>query len=177
MNRLWLLLVLAPLTAFAGDHSRVYVTWAGAEPDKGASAWYIKRHVDRDAVFEVVPHGSLTEHGTAFDTPYARFRRIHNASTLETLLREYPSNDPTIQKLAQLTHDIEINLWRPKQFPASVALEARIKDIDSRFGGTGVPMDCFIEFFDRVYAWLAAGTLAAEAPAAPRICRPDGKDP
>jgi hypothetical protein len=100
--------------ALSADGAHLYVTWSGSEPDKGASAWYIKRYIDRDAIFEVQPPGSLVDRGTPFDTPLARYRRVHNASTLETLLRDHPSGDPVIQKLALLTHDIEINLWQPK---------------------------------------------------------------
>src|ERR1700730_17941194 len=29
----------------AADPSHLYVTWSGLEPDKAASAWYIKRYV------------------------------------------------------------------------------------------------------------------------------------
>jgi hypothetical protein len=155
----------------AGDLPHLYVTWAGTEPDKGASAWYIKRHINPRAVFEVQPHGSMVERGTAFDTPFARYRRIHNASTMETLLREHPSSDPVVKKLALLTHDIEINLWQPKQYPESRVVEARVKELDATFGGH-VPMECFVAFFDNVYQWLEAQRADAESLKTPQSCRP-----
>lgn len=154
----------------AADASNLYVTWAGTEPDKGASAWYIKRHIDPDAVFEVQPQGSRVERGTAFDTPFARYRRIHNASTLETLLREHPSSDPVVKRLALLTHDIEINLWQPKRHPESRVVEARVKELDATFDGR-VPMECFVAFFDNVYRWLEARQTDAESLKTPPSCR------
>ena len=164
-----------PAVSSAADQTHLYVTWAGSEPDKGASAWYIKRHVDRNAVFEVHAHGSIIDRGIAFDTPFARYRRIHNASTMETLLREHPTSDPAIQKMARLTHDIEINLWRPRQFPESHVLEGRIKEIDAHFGGAGIPIDCFIPFFDGVYRWLAATTPQSAGPPIPSVCMGEQK--
>ena len=140
--------------ARADDSTHIYVTWAGAEPDKGASAWFIKRYVDHDAVFRVVPQGSLVDAGTPFDVPQGRYRRVHNASTLETLLRDHPSQDLVVQRLGNLMHDIEINQWRPKVFAESQILEARVKNIDEEIGQGGIPMECFIPFFDGVYQWL-----------------------
>jgi hypothetical protein len=163
---------LFPRASVADDRSHLYATWEGSEPDKGASAWYIKRHIDPKAVFETHPHGSMVDRGTAFDTPFARYRRIHNASTLETLLQEHPSGDPAIRKLARLTHDIEINLWRPKLHPESAVLEARVREIDAGYGGAGVPMDCFIAFFDGVYRWLASTAQEPARLVIPPICRP-----
>jgi len=152
--------------------SHLYVTWIGAEPDKGASAWYIKRHVDPQAIFQTAPEGYLFESGTVFDAPQGHYRRIQNASTLETLLRDYPSSDPIIAKLGLLMHDIEINIWQPKRFPESLAIESRVKEIGTAYGDKGIPMSCFIAFFDGVESWLRAGRTSTDLIPRPSACIP-----
>jgi hypothetical protein len=138
----------------AADPSHLYVTWSGLEPDKAASAWYIKRYVDPQAVFEIRPQGFLFDAGTPFDTPQARYRRTQSASTLESLLRDHPSADPAIVKLGQLMHDIEINIWQPKRFAQSAVIESRVRQLNGVAGGEAASIGCLIELFDGVYAWL-----------------------
>jgi hypothetical protein len=76
----------------------LYVTWAGAEPDKGASMWLIKRYVSPNAEIRLIPVDTSPASGTAFDIPQARYRRTHRESTFESLLRDYPINDPIVEK-------------------------------------------------------------------------------
>ena len=169
--RQWTLLPLVlGLALGAPAVASVYATWAGAEPDKGACAWYIKRVIDPQARFVVVEHGAPLPEGTAFDVPQSKFRRTHNASSFQNLLRAHPSEDPVVQKLAALTHDVEINLWRPKVHAETWALEQRVREIDARFDPAPVPMACFVAFFDNVYAWLEAGESDAASLAIPVSC-------
>ena len=151
----WVVVTCLPeFSVQAADHSHLYVTWSGLEPDKAASAWYIKRYVDPQAVFEIRPQGFLFDAGIPFDTPQARYRRTQSASTLESLLRDHPSDDPAILKLGQLMHDIEINIWQPKRFPESAVIESRVTQLNGVAGGEGAPIECLIELFDGVYVWL-----------------------
>jgi len=156
--------------ARSAGSSHLYVTWDGAEPDKGASAWYIKRYIDPQAIFQTAPQGYLFDSGTVFDAPQGRYRRVQNASTLETLLRDHPSGDPIIVKLGLLMHDIEINIWQPKRFPESIAIESRVKEMGATYGDKGIPMSCFIAFFDGVDSWLRAQRIAPELIPIPPAC-------
>lgn len=150
----------------------VYVTWAGAEPDKGASLWYLVRHVTPRARIRVVPNGTLElGEGIPVDTPQADYRRTHQLSTLESILHDHPSSDRTILYLAALMHDIEINLWRPKRFPESLPIEHTVQDIAAGFPDGSIPPACFIAFFDGVHEWLQA-KIRTEAPPVPGVCDP-----
>ena len=60
---IFLFLFLHPLAA----NSQIYITWQGLEPDKLASLWLIKRFVDQEAEFKLVPKGSLIKDGIPFD--------------------------------------------------------------------------------------------------------------
>jgi hypothetical protein len=150
----------------------VFVTWAGSEPDKGASLWYLVRHVSPGARIRVVPAGTMDlGEGTAVDTPLAKYRRTHQLATLETILLDHPTQDPIIQHLAAIMHDIEINLWRPKRYPESAPLERTLLGIGARYPENSVPTTCFLAFFDGVHSWLAA-TPRAETPPVPAVCDP-----
>lgn len=133
------------------------MTWEGVEPDKGASMWLILRHIDLDARIQVVPYESPLVSGTPFDVPQAKYRRTHNASTFESLLSEYPSADPVIQRMGRLMHDIEINLWRPKVFTESVIIEKITQAIAEGSPNGHISLPCFVSFFDDVYSWLKSG--------------------
>jgi hypothetical protein len=162
-------LLVASWSSFADDR-HLYVTWEGAEPDKGAAAWYIKRHLDPQAVFVVRPQGVLFDSGIVFDAPQGRYRRTQSTSTLESLLRDYPSSDPTIRRLGELMHDIEINIWMPKKHPESTVIESRLLAIDTAHGNHGLPIGCLIDFFDNIYAWLKVIPHPAEAIMTPGSC-------
>jgi hypothetical protein len=138
----------------ATDPSHLYVTWSGLEPDKAASAWYIKRYVDPQAIFEIRPQGFLFDAGIPFDTPQGRYRRTQSASTLESLLHDHPSADPAIIKLGQLVHDIEVNSWQAKRFPESAVIESRVRQLNGVAGSETAAIECLIELFDGVYTWL-----------------------
>ncbi len=141
----------------AAEDGALYVTWEGAEPDKGASMWLILRRIDPQARIQVFPFESPLDSGIPFDVPQARHRRTHNTSTLESLLIEYPSDDPVIQKMGQLMHDIEINLWRPKRFPESLVIERTTKTIADRLPNGHISVTCFVALFDEIYSWLKSG--------------------
>ena len=140
----------------------LYVTWAGAEPDKGASMWLIKRYVSPNAEIRLIPVDTSPASGTAFDIPQARYRRTHRESTFESLLRDYPINDPFVEKIGQLMHDIEINLWRPKRFPESITIEAATKAIAEGYADHQIPVTCFVPLFDHIYTWLKSGHTEAD---------------
>jgi hypothetical protein len=167
-------LISVSRTNFA-DERHLYVSWEGAEPDKGAAAWYIKRHIDPLAVIQLGPPDTLFDSGIVFDTPQGRYRRTQNTSTLESLLRDYPSSDPIVRQIGDLMHDIEINIWMPKKYPESAIVESRLLAVDKARGNRGLPIGCLIEFFDNIYGWLKVKPHAADELMTPVSCAvPEG---
>lgn len=132
----------------------VYVTWEGSEPDRGASAWFIKRFVDIRAVFKTVPQNTPLPEGTAFDVPESRFQRSGRYSTFELLLNEYPVDDRAVKRIAMIIHDIEINTWQRKVATETPAVLVAMEKIRSGYGTVPVPLNCQIAFFDGIYARL-----------------------
>jgi hypothetical protein len=128
---------------------QVYSTWDVFEPDKCASIWLIKRHVDPGAVFRFYPRGEAIAEGIAFDTPDARFRRYHDRSTFETLLQHHNLDDPKARDLGRLMHDIEVNVWERKALGETREVEAALQ----RLLDDGTPermVALCLDYFDRL---------------------------
>jgi hypothetical protein len=117
--------LMAAAPAAGKDTTHLYTTGAIVEIDRCASAWLIKRYVDPEAKFKLIPDGALVTEGTAFDTPDARLSRNHHQSTFEVIKAVYKINDPRIDQLAMHVNDLEINYWGKKKSQRSqkIALE------------------------------------------------------
>jgi hypothetical protein len=171
-NHFFALGILPVLLAFSPNYvsaappvNKIWVTWKGAEPDKGASAWYLQRFVRRDIEFREVETGSLNlGPGTPFDVPQAELRRTHQRAVFEQLQLAYPVADDVARKLGNIIHDIEINLWRPKQYPESALIEtAAIEFAKTRADGS-IPLSCYVEWFELIYSKLKEEGALQAAP-------------
>ena len=138
--------------AFTPAQAEMYSTWENMEIDKCASAWLIKRFVDKQAVFRFVPKGELITQGIPFDVPEAQIRRYHNLSAFEYIVKKYQLTDPAVKKIARIIHDIEINYWGEKQIPDSIKINDEFKKIAD---AAKTPDECLKQgfvFFDRLYS-------------------------
>jgi hypothetical protein len=152
--------------------SKIWVTWKGAEPDKGASAWYLRRFVRRDIQFREVETGLLDlGEGTPFDVPQAQFRRTHQRAVYEQLQVVYPVDDAAARKLGDIIHDIEINLWRPKKFSESALIETAALEFSKSRKDGWIPLSCYIEWFELIYSKLKEQEgILRSAPQFPEHC-------
>jgi hypothetical protein len=89
------------------------VRWAtrpGAQIDRTACAWLIRRSIDPDAVFmfvadpEQVPEDAIT-----FDMPGVELSYHGADCTFETLLRRYDLTDPVLRRLAPWVHEADLD--------------------------------------------------------------------
>ena len=145
------ILVLFFIFNYSVGLAETYVTWDTMEVDKCASAWLIKRFIDKEAVFKFIPKGELVTDGIPFDTPDSKFRRYHNMSTFESILKEYRIQDPILVRIGKMMHDIEISYWAGRQVEGSEELEREIKDI---IKSSNSPEECYIQGFkvlDEIY--------------------------
>ena len=146
-----IILVLFFIFNYSVVLAETYVTWDTMEVDKCASAWLIKRFIDKDAVFKFIPKGELVKEGIPFDTPESKFRRYHNMSTFESILKEYRIQDPILIRIGKMMHDIEISYWAGRQVEGSEELEMKIEDI---IKSSNSPGECYIQSFkvlDEIY--------------------------
>ena len=110
-------------------HCQSYVTWQGLEPDKLASIWLIKRFVDQDAKFILIPKGKQVKDGIPFDIPSAKFKRSHALSAYESILLDKNINDEHLIYIGKIIHDIEINTWETKKITQTYAVQDDIRAI------------------------------------------------
>src|SRR5262245_50988939 len=112
----------------AADAATRYATTPAVEPDRCATAWVIRRHVEPEATFEFYPEGELPEGVTPFDLPEAELRRDARRAALEVLIAREHLADPFVLYLGRMVHDVEIRAWaRPSDAP-SIAFERRLME-------------------------------------------------
>ncbi|RLC00703.1 MAG: hypothetical protein DRI57_31980 [Deltaproteobacteria bacterium] len=122
-------IVLCPFFATAESASDVYATWENMEIDKCASAWLIRRFINKNAVFKFFPKGELITEGIPFDVPQAEIRRYHNMAAFEYLVKKHKISDPALRKIGEIIHDIEINYWGKKKQEESRKTDETIREI------------------------------------------------
>lgn len=87
----------------------VWVTRAGVKVDRMASAWLIKRWIDRDATFRfergdrpVTAPGEIS-----FDMFEGGFTHVADRCTFEVLIHHFGIHDPALDAVAEVVHDID----------------------------------------------------------------------
>ena len=99
----------APSPATAAPRGRTWVTREGVFVDRIASAWLIRRFIDREATFRFVPaQGYEPLSGELrFDMYDAEYTHEGDRCTFETLLARFALDDPALRALAEIVHDID----------------------------------------------------------------------
>lgn len=132
-----------------------YVTRYGLGPDKWATAWLLTRRVDPTGKLTVVESKAALPDGVVFDEPSSPFRRMGNRAAFEVTKAHYGLSDPTLNTLAELVHEIEINFWNSGAAPSAAAVETAFRNLQYEQGRADVSPECYLAFFDRVYEVLA----------------------
>ena len=89
---------------------RVWVTRSGVQVDRIASAWLIRRFIDADARFKFVTEQDYRQEAgeLRFDMFEAEFTHEGDACTFEVLVKRTGQDDPALQAIAQVVHDIDL---------------------------------------------------------------------
>lgn len=143
-----------PIDIYAESQPPVFATWDIFEVDKCASIWLIKRFIDTEAQIQLYPKGEQIKKGIPFDTPDAKFRRYHNASTYETLLRHYKIRDDWLIYIGRIVHDIEVNVWEKKVMKESHFVSNKVNSIINQSKSNREVIDGSLIFFDAFFAEL-----------------------
>jgi hypothetical protein len=157
LSLLTLLLISVPTTTSGAEPSSeplVFSTWDIFEVDKCASIWLIKRFIDPKARIVLYPNGGTITEGIPFDTPDAKFRRYHNASTYETFMRHYKIQDDRLLYLGKIVHDIEVNTWGKKAIKETLKVQNEVNRIITDSKTNVEIIEKSLLFFDAFYAEL-----------------------
>ena len=88
----------------------VWVTRKGVFVDRMASAWLIRRFIDKDARFRfVAARGYQKKSGELrFDMYRGEYTHVGNWCTFETLLTRFGLDDPALRVIGEIVHDIDL---------------------------------------------------------------------
>jgi len=146
-----------------------YVTEYGLGPDKWAAAWLLARHADPTAELVVTEPGAPRGEGVTFDLPSSELRRIGNHSTFDAVRTKFDLQEPMIEALAAIVHEIEINFWAAGGPPEAIIVEEAFRALQYRHGRDAVTPKCYLAFFDRVYQVLQDARLKSVPFSAERL--------
>ncbi|HVZ75489.1 MAG TPA: chromate resistance protein ChrB domain-containing protein [Polyangia bacterium] len=88
----------------------LWVTRRGVHVDRIASAWLIRRFIDRTARFKLVrPKGYRPARGELrFDMFEAEYTHVGELCTFEVLARTFAVTDPAVRAIGEVVHDIDV---------------------------------------------------------------------
>ncbi|MCL4474895.1 MAG: chromate resistance protein, partial [Nitrospirae bacterium] len=96
------------VTAYQG---KIWVTRKKPFIDRMASAWLIKRFIDKSASFDFIDEKDAVAVGRdaiVFDLSDGEFTHKGDLCTFEVLLRSFSLKDKTLRKLGELVHVLDI---------------------------------------------------------------------
>ncbi|MGH9869564.1 MAG: chromate resistance protein ChrB domain-containing protein [Candidatus Polarisedimenticolia bacterium] len=134
---------------------RLWVTRPRPHIDRCASAWLIRRFIDRRPRFAFHAPGEVPRGGIPFDMAGAELGHQGEDCTFETLMKQFGlQGDPALAAIARIVHDVDLKdgkFGRPEAPGVNAVLrglEARIADDQKLIREAG-------GVFDGLYATLA----------------------
>ena len=95
----------------------LWVTRQKPHVDRCASAWLIKRFIDKEAVFQFIAKESEIPKGAiGFTLPKAEINPVDGVkTTFDVLAEKYQVNDLIVRKIKDIVRDFEFNEEEPKE--------------------------------------------------------------
>jgi hypothetical protein len=97
-----------PSLNLAGLRGRRWVTRPRPHIDRIASAWLIKRFIDRDAEFVFAPPAEFPKDAIPFDAPGVELSHQGEDCTFETLVKRARLRDRRLVRLAEVVHEADL---------------------------------------------------------------------
>ncbi len=89
---------------------KVWVTRKKPFIDRMASAWLIKRFIDKDASFDFIDEkdaDAVGKDSVVFDMRGGEFTHVGDLCTFEVLVKSFGFKDKTLKKMAEIVHDLD----------------------------------------------------------------------
>jgi hypothetical protein len=90
---------------------KIWVTRKNPFVDRMASAWLIRKLIDRDAIFKFIHEyeiGSLDENAVIFDMKDGAITHRGDHCTFEVLVKSFGIKDKVVKKIAELVHELDV---------------------------------------------------------------------
>lgn len=147
----------APSQPRKGDlRGRTWVTRSGVQVDRIASAWLIRRFIDPDAQFKLVPghQYSPAPEELRFDMFEGDFTHEGDECTFEVLRRRFKLADAGLRHIAEIVHDVDL---KDEKFarPEAPGLSLLVAGIARRHAGDEARLQEGAAVFESLYSALA----------------------
>lgn len=102
----------AAISTRAADayQGKTWVTRRKPFIDRMASAWLIRRFIDKNATFDFMDERALDagqKNAVVFDMRGGEFTHVGDLCTFEVLVRSFGIKDKTVKKMAEIVHDLD----------------------------------------------------------------------
>lgn len=136
--------------------NRIWVTRAGVKEDRIASAWLIKRFIDRQAAFQFVDVRTYAHevHKIRFDMFEGEFTHRGDSCTFEVLIADHDlAADAALLAIGQIIHDIDLKDDR-FQMPETVGIARMIEGLCLQTGDDLQRLERGFGIFETLYESL-----------------------
>jgi hypothetical protein len=101
-----------------------WVTWENVGVDRIGCAWLIRKHIDPQAQFVFIRHGSqeIPAGAEPFDIPGVKFSHHGGHCSFVSFLREYKLNDPVLSRIGAIVDEAD-TVQEAALEPASAGLD------------------------------------------------------
>ncbi len=90
---------------------KIWITRRNPFVDRMASAWLIKRFIDKEAVFQFMEEremANLDKNMILFDVRGGEFTHVGDMCTFEIILKSFGLKDKALKRIAELVHEIDL---------------------------------------------------------------------
>jgi hypothetical protein len=95
----------------ADYHGKTWITRKKPFIDRMASAWLIKRFIDKDAAFDFIDEkdiDTIDKRSVTFDVRGGEFTHNGDMCTFEVIMKSFGLRDKTLKKMAEIIHDLDM---------------------------------------------------------------------
>jgi len=138
----------------------LWVTRAGVFVDRIASAWLIRRFIDRKARFRFVTTTRYSPRGNElrFDMFQAEYTHRGDRCTFEVLLEEFDLMSPALRAIAEIVHDIDLKDERYNR-PETEGISQLLHGLALAEPNDTKRLSAGAQIFDSLHAQFSTATL------------------
>lgn len=140
-----------------------WATRTGCHIDRAASAWLIRRFIDREAEFVFVSDPSeVPADATPFDMRGAKLSHHGGDCTFETILRRYDLTDPVLWEIAKTVHEADLDDER-YDAPEAAGFDIALRGLSMVRGDEEI-LELTAPLFDGLYEYRRRAALLGREP-------------
>ena len=133
---------------------KTWVTRKKPFVDRMASAWLVKRFIDKKSAFKFIEENKIEdmcEQDVTFDIRSGEFTHIGDLCTFEVLLKSFSLKDKGLKKIAEIVHELDMKDGQYES-PESKGVEEILQGIRKIVKDDREALEKGIEVFEMLYA-------------------------